>query len=263
MKKSRFKSLLFVLALSVFWFSASAWAADAPPSISTLDAPQSVTVPVVPQPESVVPVPQVSGWFKRYQAMNDRVKQGNVDMLIIGDSITQGWEKEGKEVWKQYYDKRNAVNLGIGGDQTQNVLWRLENGNIDGISPKLAMLMIGTNNANTNKQTPEDIIAGVKAIVEKLREKLPGTKVLVLGIFPRGADDQNPIRQTNIKANEGIAKLADNEMVFYMDIGDKFLDSEGNLSKDIMYDLLHLSPKGYTIWAEAVEPMVSKLMDEK
>ncbi len=139
-------------------------------------------------------------------------------------------KSKGKEVWKKYYDNRNAVNLGISGDQTQHVLWRLENGNIEGISPKLAMLMIGTNNANA-KQKPEDIVAGVKAIVEKLRDKLPQTKVLLLGIFPRGEDDHNPIRQVNMKANEIIAKLADDKMVFYLDIGDKFLDSDRKLSK--------------------------------
>ena len=133
----------------------------------------------------------------------------------------------GKEVWKKYYEKRNAVNLGIGGDQTQHVLWRLENGNIDGIQPKLAVLMIGTNNAGL-RQAPE-IAAGVKAIVEKLRAKLPQMKVLVLAIFPRGADSKDGLRQVNAKANEIIAKLADDKNVFFLDIGPKFLDKDGKL----------------------------------
>lgn len=262
MRKSRFELFMIAFTILSSFLSAAAWAVDAPPSISTVDAPQTAIVTVPPQPASVIPVPQTDWWKQRHTWMNDRVKKGNVDMLLIGDSITHGWENEGKEVWKKYYEKRNAVNLGIGGDQTQHVLWRLENGNIDGISPKLAMLMIGTNNANA-KNSPEDIVAGVKAIVDKLRDKLPQTKVLVLGIFPRGADDQDPLRQTNMKANEGIAKLADDKMVFYLDIGDKILDSDGKLPKEIMPDLLHLSPKGYTIWAEAVEPTVVELMDEK
>jgi beta-glucosidase len=228
---------------------------------ATVDAPPAAVV-VAPQPVAVVPVPRDAKWKQRHDKINARIKQGNVDLLIIGDSITQGWEGNGKEVWKQFYDKRNAVNLGISGDQTQHVLWRLENGNIDGISPKLAMLMIGTNNSNA-KQQPEDVAAGVKAILEQIRNKLPQTKVLVLGIFPRGADDQDSKRQTNMKVNEIITKLADNKTVFYLDIGDKFLESDRKLSKDIMPDLLHLSPKGYTIWAESVEPMVVKLMDEK
>ena len=122
--------------------------------------------------------------------------------------------------------------------------------------------MIGTNNAN-NKQTSEEVAEGVKAIVEKLREKLPQTKILVLAIFPQGADDQDTKRQTNMKANEIISRLADDKMVFYLDINDKFLDSDRKLSKDIMPDLLHPNTKGYEIWAEAVEPTIAKLMGEK
>ncbi len=231
---------------------------------ATNDTQQTVTAEQA-KPASVTPVSRpASSWQKRHKAMNERVKQGNVDLLIIGDSITQGWETKGKEVWDKYYKDRNAVNLGISGDQTQHVLWRLENGNIDGISPKLAMLMIGTNNAGAKPmQSPEDVAAGVKAIVEKLREKLPQTKILVLGIFPRGEDDQDAKRQTNMKANEIVAKLADDKMIFYLDINDKFLDSDHKLSKDIMPDLLHPNAKGYEIWAEAVEPTIAKLMGEK
>ena len=262
MRKNRFYLSLFVLVISAFLFSTMASAVTAQQITLPSDAQQTVTFAVAPQPVSVVPVPQPNKWMQRHESMNNRVKQGNVDLLVIGDSITEGWEKNGKEVWNKYYKDRHAVNLGIGGDQTQHVLWRLQNGNIDGISPKLAMLMIGTNNANA-KHSSDDIVAGVKAIVEKLHEKLPGTKILVLGIFPRGADDNDPIRQTNMKANEGIAKLADNEKVFYLDINDKFLDSDHKLPKDIMPDLLHPNAKGYAIWAEAVEPTIAKLMGDK
>ena len=193
--------------------------------------------------------------------MNERMKKGNVDLLMIGDSITHGWEGGGAEVWKKYYDKRNAVNLGIGGDKTQHVLWRLEHGNIDGILPKLAVLMIGTNNAGCGR--PAEIAAGVKAIVEKLRAKLPQMKILVLAIFPRGADNNDGLRKVNMGANNIIAKLADNQTIYYLDIGPKFLDADGKLSKDIMPDLLHPNTKGYAIWAEAIEPTVAKLMGEK
>ena len=211
---------------------------------------------------STKPVPRNDAWWQdRNKSMNERVKKGNVDLLMIGDSITHGWEGSGKEVWKQYYDKRNAVNLGIGGDQTQHVLWRLENGNIAGIQPKLAVLMIGTNNAGCGN--PVEIAAGVKAIVTKLRTSLPQTKVLVLAIFPRGADTQDHLRQVNAKTNEIIAKLADNKDVYFLDIGPKFVDKDGKLPREIMPDLLHPNAKGYGIWAEAIEPVVKKLMDEK
>jgi lysophospholipase L1-like esterase len=216
------------------------------------------------QPSAATPAERKNdaGWQARHKAMNERIKKGNVDLIFLGDSITHGWEgKGGKEVWEKYYGKRNAVNLGIGGDRTQHVLWRLENGNIDGITPKLAVIMIGTNNSSQN--SPEDIAAGIKAIVEKLRAKLPQTKVLVLGIFPRGVDDKDRQRLVNTKTNEIVSKLADDKNVYYLDIGPKFLDKDGKLTKEIMPDLLHLSAKGYTIWAESIEPTVAKLMGEK
>ena len=213
-------------------------------------------------PSTVVPVPRDGGWMNRHQSFNERVKKGNVDLLLIGDSITQGWEGAGKEAWAKHYDKRNAVNLGIGGDRTQHVLWRLDNGNVEGISPKLAVLLIGTNNSNGTDNTAEEIGAGITAIVKKLREKLPQTKVLILAIFPRD-EKPTPRREKNAKASEIASKLADNQNVFYLDIGSKFLTPDGLLTKDIMPDYLHLSPQGYTIWAEAIEPKVAELMGEK
>jgi lysophospholipase L1-like esterase len=223
--------------------------------------------------DAIVPIPREGAQMKRHESFNERVKKGNVDLIFIGDSITQGWEGNGKVVWEEFYAKRNAVNLGIGGDRTQHVLWRLDHGNIDGINPKLAVLMIGTNNSGTN--TSEQIAEGVKQIVEKLRTKLPSTKVLILAIFPRGAnfdasknktekgltDDKN--RKVNEGANAIIQKLADNKNVYYLDIGPKFLNADGTLTRDIMPDLLHLNEKSYRIWAEATEPKIKELLGEK
>ncbi len=166
-----------------------------------------------------------------HEQMN-RVAQGNVGLLMIGDSITHGWEGSGKAVWEKYYAKRHAVNLGIGGDRTQHVLWRLQNGNIKGISPKLAVLMIGTNNSGSN--SPEEIAEGIEAIVSFLRKELPQTKVLILAIFARGPNNDDPRRQVNEKTNAIIAKLADGQMVHFLDINDKFLDDDGTLPKEIM-----------------------------
>jgi beta-glucosidase len=207
---------------------------------------------------AIKPEPRDGNWMKRHESFNARVKQGNADLLFIGDSITQGWEGAGKAAWAESYAKRNAVNLGIGGDRTQHVLWRLDNGNIDGIKPKAAVLMIGTNNSGSN--TPEEIADGIKAIVAKLRTKLPETKILVLAIFPRGADDKDARRQVNVKTNALVAPLADDKNVFFLDIGPKFLGADGSLSKEIMPDLLHLSPAGYKIWADSIETHVAKLM---
>ncbi len=212
-------------------------------------------------PATVNPAPRTdNGWTTRDAAFNARVKQGNVDLLLIGDSITQGWEGNGKEAWEKYYGKRNAVNLGIGGDRTQHVLWRLDHGNIDGIKPKLAVLMIGTNNSHDN--TAEEIGAGIQAIVKNLRSALPDTKVLILAIFPRNPKP-DAVREKNAKASQIAAELADNKMVYYLDIGPKFLTADGELTKEIMPDYLHLSPKGYDIWAAEIEPQVAELMGEK
>ena len=212
--------------------------------------------------DAVIPVPRTGAQLERHESFNKRIKQGNVDLLFIGDSITHGWENAGKPVWEKYYTPRNAVNLGIGGDRTQHVLWRLDNGNVEGISPKAAVLMIGTNNASA-KNSPAQITEGVEAIVKKLRTKLPTTKILVLAIFPRGADGNDEKRKVNIEANRSIAKLADGEMVHFLDISGKFLNEDGTLSKEVMPDLLHLNEKSYTTWAQATEPKLKELMGEK
>jgi len=238
-------SMFVASAVCLSWFAAAAWSQEAKSNAATTPAPRGD-----------------AWWQQRHQGFNDRIKKGNADLLFIGDSITHGWEGQ-VELWNKYYGKRNAVNLGISGDETSHVLWRLDHGNIDGISPKLAVIMIGTNNAGNVHHSAEMIGDGVKAIVEKLRAKLPQTKVLLLAIFPRGADNNDGIRKVNMKANELIAKLADNQNVFYLDIGPKFLTADGVLSKDIMPDLLHPNTKGYVIWAEAIEPTVAKLMGEK
>lgn len=222
-------------------------------------APAAPTAPAAPaKPKTVIPAPRGDQWWQnRHESMNKRVAEGNVDLLFIGDSITQGWEGAGKEAWKERFAPRKAVNLGIGGDRTEHVLWRLENGNIKGIKPKLAVIMIGTNNSGSN--TSEEIAAGVTAIVEKLKTDLPETKILLLAIFPRGENPENKQRKVNEGANAIFAKLADGEHVEYLDIGPKFLDAQGNLSKDIMPDLLHLNPQSYQIWADAIEPQLTKV----
>jgi lysophospholipase L1-like esterase len=182
-------------------------------------------------------------------------------LLFLGDSITQGWEGAGKAAWEKYFAPRKAMNAGIGGDRTQHILWRLENGNIEGIKPKAAVIMIGTNNSGTN--TSEQIAAGVKAIVAKLRNELPEMKILVLGIFPRGATPEDAKRKVNEGANAIFKSVADDKSVFYMDIGPKFLGADGSLSKEIMPDLLHLSPQGYEIWASSIDAKVGELLGEK
>lgn len=214
------------------------------------------------QHAAVSPEHRHNWWTLRNDAVNERVKQGNVDLLLIGDSITYGWEKKGKKYWDKYYAPRNAVNMGFSGDKTQHVLWRLEHGHLEGISPKLAVLMIGTNNSNREDHTAEEIADGIIAICKKIQEKCPKTKILILAIFPRGPEP-SPQREKNAKASLLASKIADNKMIYYMDINDKFLTKDGFLSMKIMPDYLHPNEAGYEIWAETIESKVAELMGEK
>jgi len=209
---------------------------------------------------AVTPVPREGKWTERHDSINARAKAGDVDLLFLGDSITQGWNDNA--VWKRYYGHRKAMNAGIGGDRTQHILWRLDHGNVDGLHPKLAVLMIGTNNSNREDNTAEEIADGIKAIVAKLKTKLPETKILVLGIFPRG-EKPNPQREKNAKASELASKVADGKSVFYEDIGQKFLTEDGTLTKEIMPDFLHLTLVGYEIWAKSIEAKVAEILGDK
>jgi len=209
---------------------------------------------------ALAPVPRPDQWWtQRHAGKLAVVQQGGIDLLFIGDSITHGWEGGGKAVWEKYYGDRNAANIGFSGDQTQHVLWRFNEGEIDGIAPKLAVLMIGTNNCGVN--TAEEIAEGVGAIVSALRAKLPDTKVLLLAIFPR-QDVPKEIQDKLVKTNALIAEAVKDEAVHYLDIAPWFLEPDGTLPKSVMPDLLHPNERGYQLWAEAIEPKVAELMGE-
>ena len=180
---------------------------------------------------------------------------GNIDVAVVGDSITARWR--GGELWAKHWGSYRAVNMGIGGDRTQNVLWRLQNGGLDGYKAKLFVVMIGTNNLFDKTTEPPDVAAGIKAILELIQSKQPQAKVLLLGIFPRGAKP-NPGREKIAATNELISKYKGGA-VHYMDISAKFLEADGTISKEVMHDSLHLAPKGYDIWAEAIAGKMKEL----
>ncbi|HKS36556.1 MAG TPA: platelet-activating factor acetylhydrolase IB subunit, partial [Verrucomicrobiae bacterium] len=204
------------------------------------------------------------GWKDRQELLNKRAAEAGekAQVIFIGDSITQGWEGEGKETWARYYAPRNAVNLGIGGDRTQHVLWRLDNGNLAGTKPKAAVVMIGTNNSNGEDNSVEQIADGVAAIVQKLRQKLPQTRVLLLAIFPR-SENPSPQRGKILQVNQIIRKLADDKNVFWIDFGHLYVNSNGGIPRDIMPDYLHLSKRGYEMWADAIESKLSEILGDK
>ncbi|QJW97779.1 GDSL-type esterase/lipase family protein [Frigoriglobus tundricola] len=193
----------------------------------------------------------------RHKKFLEIVEKGEGDVIFLGDSITHGWEGQ-KKIWDAAFGASKPVNLGIGGDQTGHVLWRITEGKeIDPLKPKLAVIMIGTNNMGAH--TAEQIAGGVRTIVETLQKQKPDIKILVLGIFPRSPRAADAVRDKIKYANTFLAKLADGKQVFYKDIGDKFLEKDGSLDKKIMPDYLHLSAEGYQIWADAIKDDVAKL----
>jgi beta-glucosidase len=182
------------------------------------------------------------------------------ELVFIGDSITHHWEEQQPELWKEFYGKYNALDLGYGGDRTENVLWRLQHGEIDGIAPKVAVLMIGTNNTGFRQEAPDLLYAGIKRDVEEIRKRLPHTKILLLAIFPRGEKPDDNLRVINEKVNTMLPKLADGKHVFFLNMNKAFLAPDGTLSKNIMPDLLHPNAEGYKIWQREMQPELDKLM---
>ena len=214
----------------------------------------------VVQNTAIVPVPRDANWVKRHEGFVAEAKKGGVDLLFMGDSITDGWRGRGSNVWSRFYAPHHAANFGIGGDRTEHVLWRMDNGELDGIKPKVVVLMIGTN--NTGGDSAEQIADGVTAIVKHIQHKSPHTKILLLAVFPRGKMIPNPGNTKIIEINKTIAKLDDGKNVKYLDIGQKFMRAD-QLPKEIMPDALHLSEEGYQIWADAITPTLKEMLSTK
>jgi len=198
-------------------------------------------------------------WKKRFAERQEQAEKGECPFVFMGDSITHGWDGR----LDKLFPEMNIVNISFGGDRTEQTLWIVDNLDWKKINPKVIMLMIGTNNTghrNREQETPQDTFEGIQAIIKNLRAKTPGTKILLLAIFPRGETAGDPARVRNSTVNAMIPTLADNTSVFFMDIGARFLATDGaTLTKDIAPDLLHLSDKGYEIWAAAVKAKLEAL----
>lgn len=195
---------------------------------------------------------------QRHEQFNRLTQRGDINLLFLGDSITQDWEGTGRPVWDQYYGHRQAANFGIGGDRVQHLLWRIENGNLDGIRPRLVVLLIGTNNLHDN--TPTEIVDGINRVIEQIRRKLPEARILLLGLFPR-ADTQGKLAPVVSQVNAQLAQLNNRNHTVYLDLGQHF-SPNGTVSEEIMPDGVHLSEKGYRIWAEAMEPLVDRFLGD-
>jgi lysophospholipase L1-like esterase len=210
-----------------------------------------------------------SFWMDRHNRSLVLSRQGKIDLLFLGDSLTQGWEEAGKQVWNEYYSQWNAANFGIAGDQTGHILWRITIGKeLEAIFPKVIVLLIGTNNIRIGN-TPAETAIGVRAILAELRKQKPNTKILLLGVFPRAnpgiskefqtISSQKLNRQIPL-VNNYLRKFSDGQNVFYLDIGKVFLEKDGGISREIMPDFIHLSERGYRIWASSIQDTLDRLM---
>ena len=201
-------------------------------------------------------------WAERHEAKLREKASRRVDLVFIGDSITHGWDgsfRPGPErLWSAYYGDRNALNLGFSGDRTEHVLWRLGHGEVDGLAPRAVVLMIGTNNIGHGGQTVEEAEAGVRAVCRSIRAKMPRAKLILLAVFPR--QDKGPDVAAKVEdLNRRIAPLGREPETTFLDIHRVFLEPDGSLSREVMYDLLHPGPVGYIRWAEALEPTMRRI----
>lgn len=223
------------------------------------------------QNSAIHPVPRDGRWMERHEGFLAEAKAGGINVLFLGDSITDRWRERdpargGRAVWDREFAPLGAANFGISADRTQHVLWRVKQGEVDGIHPKVVVLLIGTNNTGlesdrvTPRNSPEQAAEGVKAIVRELRARLPEARILLLGVFPRGERPDHPQRIQVSEINRLIAPLGAMKNVRYLDLTETFLRPDGTLSKDIMPDYLHPGEKGYEIWAREMKPVLLELL---
>lgn len=189
-------------------------------------------------------MPRDAQWLKRHEAYVEQAKQGGIDLLLLGDSITEAWRGQ-KALWEERFAPLKAANFGLAGDCTQHLLWRLRNGELDGLRPRKVMLMIGTNNLGWGKQDVESTVAGVKAVLEEIRKRTPSAKILLLGILPRQDLD---LKEKIGEVNAALAKL---DGVTFLNFGDRLLPA-------MLPDGMHLSEAGFRIWADAVKAELEK-----
>jgi lysophospholipase L1-like esterase len=235
--------LLLAAALS----AAGAAAADAPSSCATNVTPRTVEYPWM----------SIERWRGMHAEQVARAARGEVDVMFLGDSITEMWSKP---VWDANFGQLKAANFGIGGDHTGNVLRRLQDPAIAGLRPKLVVLLIGVNNFNLCGETPEQVFGGIQAVVGRLRALYPAARILLNAVLPSGQAPDAPVRQRIVALDKMVATLDDGQHVFFHNYGDRFIGPDGTLSAANQPDFLHLSEQGYRIWAAAMRPDIERLL---
>jgi beta-glucosidase len=222
-----------------------------------LAAPGCPAIPArSPMPREAVPAPlEAPEWRGRVAELDQglaRINRNAAEIVFLGDSITQSWEPT---MFGQFFGHRRALNLGVSGDATQGLLWRLQAGQWGTMRPPLAVLMIGTNNAG-NGSRAEDIALGIAEVIRFIHGRSPQTRVLLLGVLPRGADRSDPLRAVNARVNELVARCADGRATIFVDAGPLMVSGDGRLSEHVAFDRLHLTMVGYAILGAAIAPTV-------
>lgn len=222
---------------------------------------------------ALAPAPKLENdcydWWARHKEVLKVKDAINPEIALIGDSITHFWggdppgpRKNGPKAWDDVFSGKRVLNLGFGWDRTQNVLWRLDNGEFDGLRPRYVILNIGTNNfsgtANARENTPAEVAEGIKAIYARLNAKSPGSKIILMGVFPRGASPKDGFRPKIAALNQLLAAFAKEKGLAFLDLGAKMLGSDGALPREIMGDAVHPTEKGYALWAAALKELLKE-----
>jgi len=231
------------LILTAILLSCSAWTSDE----AATPAPRSRDYPWM----------TIEGWHQFHESFLKRAQQAPIDILFLGDSITQSWGREGKSVWEERFAPRGAASFGIGGDMTQELLWRITEGKeLEGIKPRVCVVLIGTNNYAIKNHSAEEVATGIRAIVESLQKQLPETRIILMELLPRDEKPDTPFRRSIAETNRLLKDLEQPQRVQLISLESKFLREDGTIDAELMPDFLHLSEKGYQIWADALDPVL-------
>lgn len=216
--------------------------------------------PIAPRVAALTPEENQNMHERNVMLVQRAKDNADAKLVFLGDSITQGWDGGGNEAWTREFGAYDPLNLGVSGDRTEHVLWRLAQGSYDHLRPKTIVIMIGTNNTGHRMDPPADIAAGVEEILAQLTQRFPKAKLVLLSIFPRGESAEDPSRLNNDAANKLLLGIAKQRGVESLDLTRAFTDAKGTLVKDLMPDFLHPNARGYDVWANAIRDPLKRWM---
>jgi lysophospholipase L1-like esterase len=243
------------MCLAAVWAVSAACGAPCARAENAPGAPPCATRPAARSVD--YPWMSIARWQQFYLDQAAQAARGDIDVMFVGDSITEMWPKA---VWDANFSRFKPANFGIGGDHTGNLLWRLRTPAIAALKPKLVVLLIGVNNLNLCGEMPEQVFDGIRAVVDTLRKQYPAARILLNAVLPTGEAPDSDVRRRVTTLNRMVATLGDNKTVFFHDYGPRFVGADGRLSAQLQPDFLHLSEPGYRIWADAMRPDIEQLL---